>query len=169
MAEENSREVLLDRIEKAAYENEKSFHGCSRCVAKAIQDHLHIGDENTIKAATPLAAGVAMRGETCGALLGGMLMLGLVTASADVKDSKAMTGTMGAGFKLARKVEKELGTTNCTELQKANFGRFYSLADPAQYEAFIQAGGYEKCSKVCGKVARITASLILEYQDKLKQ
>ena len=169
MAEEHSRDALLDRVEKAAYDYEKEFHGCSRCVVKALQDHLNIGDENTPKSSTPLAAGVAMRGETCGALLGGMLALGIITASGDMKDSKALTNAMASGYRLARKVEKELGTTNCTELQKATLGKFYSLADPIQYEAFIHVGGYEKCSKVCGKIARITASFILDYQDKLKQ
>jgi len=169
MTEKLSREELLDRVEKAAYDYEKEFHGCSRCVFKALQDNLGIGDETALKASTPLAAGVAMRGETCGALLGGMLALGIVTASTDLKDSKASTNALASGYRLARKVEKELGTTNCTELQKATFGRFYSLADPAQYEAFIKVGGYEKCSKVCGKIARITASFILDYQDKIKQ
>ncbi|MDY0096366.1 MAG: C-GCAxxG-C-C family protein [Candidatus Vecturithrix sp.] len=169
MMEENSKNALLDQIEKTAYEYEKNFHGCSRCVVKAIQDHLDIGDESNLKASTPFAAGVAMRGETCGALLGGLLILGVVTASTDMKDAAAMTNAMAAGFRLARKVEKELGSTNCTELQKANFGKFYSIADPVQYEAFVKAGGYEKCSKVCGKIARITASFIMEYQDKVKR
>ena len=169
MSEKPSREDLLDRIEKAAYDYEKEFHGCSRCVFKALQDHLDIGDETALKASTPLAAGVAMRGETCGALLGGMLAIGIVTASDDFKDADAMTNAMGSGFRLARKVEKELGSTNCTELQEQELGRFYSLANPDDYDAFIKAGGYEKCSKVCGSIARITASYILDYKDRVKE
>jgi C_GCAxxG_C_C family probable redox protein len=168
MPEENSRDKLLQAIEKTAYEYEKSFHGCSRCVFKALQDHFNLGDGPSLKASTPLAAGVAMRGETCGALLGGLLAVGIVTAKEDLKDSDALNNSLAAGFRLARKVEKEFGTTNCTTIQSERLGKFYSLADPEQYNAFIEAGGYEECSQVVGKIARMTAEFILDYVAKNK-
>ena len=68
MPEKASREELLNKVEETAHGYEKEFHGCSRCVFKALQDHLDLGDGVTLKASTPLAAGVAMRGETCGPL-----------------------------------------------------------------------------------------------------
>jgi len=166
MQKKNSRDELLNTIEKTAHDYEKSFHGCSRCVFKALQDHLDLGDGPSLKASTPLAAGVAMRGETCGALLGGLLAVGIVTAKEDLKDSDALNNTLAAGFRLARKVEKEFGTTNCTTIQSERLGRFYSLADPEQYKAFIEAGGYEECPKVVGKIARMTAEFILDYLEK---
>ncbi|MFH1480422.1 MAG: C-GCAxxG-C-C family protein [Pseudomonadota bacterium] len=166
MPETISREALLDQIERAAHDNERDYHGCSRCVLKALQDHLELGDEKSLKASTPLAAGVAMRGETCGALLGGMLAVGMATASDDIKDAGALSNSLAAGFRLARKVEKEFGTTNCTKIMTDRLGRFYNLADPKQYEAFIEAGGYRECPKVCGKIARIAAETILDYREK---
>ena len=163
-----AREELLHKVEEAAHDYEKGFHGCSRCVLKALQDHFELGDGNSLKASTPLAAGVAMRGETCGALLGGLLAIGIVTAQEDLKDSNALNNSMAAGFRLARKVEREFGTTNCTKIQTDRLGRFYSLADPEQYNEFIEAGGYEECPKVVGKIARMTAEFILDYLDKEK-
>jgi len=65
MAGNDSREELLDKIEKEAHDYERDFHGCSRCVLKPLQDNLDLGDEASLKASTTLAAGVAMRGETC--------------------------------------------------------------------------------------------------------
>ncbi|OPX37714.1 MAG: hypothetical protein B1H11_05570 [Desulfobacteraceae bacterium 4484_190.1] len=168
MTEKASREELLNRIEETAHGYEKEFHGCSRCVFKALQDHLDLGDSISLKASTPLAAGVAMRGETCGALIGGLLAVGIITAKEDFKDSNALNNSLAAGFRLARKVEKEFGTTNCTKIQTDRLGRFYSLADPKQYESFIEAGGYIECPKVVGKIARITAEFILDYLDKKK-
>ncbi len=160
------KEELLNKIEKAAYDYEKEFHGCSRCVLKALQEHLDMEDADVLKASTPLAAGVAMRGETCGALLGGLLAVGVLTAKEDFKDSSALSNAMGAGFKLARKVEKEFGTTTCAKIQSDRLGRFYSLADPEQYKAFIDAGGYSECSRVVGRIARITAEFILDLLEK---
>ena len=169
MSEKPSREELLDQIERDAHDYERDFHGCSRSVIKPLQDHLGLGDDQSLKASTPMAAGVAMRGETCGALLGGLMAVGMATASEDMTDTDALRNALAAGFRLARKVEKEFGTTNCTKIQTDRLGRFYSLADPEQYQAFIEAGGYTECLKVCGKIARMTADFILEYRDKSKQ
>jgi C_GCAxxG_C_C family probable redox protein len=166
--EKISREELLKRIEETAHKYEKEFHGCSRCVFKALQDHFGLGDGSALKASTPLAAGVAMRGETCGALLGGLLAVGIVTAEEDLKDSNALNNSLAAAFRLAKKVEKEFGTTNCTTIQTDRLGRFYSLADPEQYKTFIEAGGYVECPKVVGKIARMTAESILDYLEKKK-
>ena len=91
----------------------------------------------------------------------------MATASADMKDGDALRNSLAAGFRLARKVEKEFGTTNCTKIQTDKVGRFYSLADPEQYQAFIEADGYKECSKVCGRIARMTGEFILEYWDKM--
>ena len=166
MEQKQSREELLDRIEKEAQDYERDFHGCSRCVLKPLQDRLNLGDDRSLKASTPMAAGVAMRGETCGALLGGLMAVGLATASEDMSDTGALRNSLASGFRLARKVEKAFGTTSCTRIQTDKLGQFYSLADPGQYQAFIDAGGYSECSKVCGKIARMTAEFILEYWDK---
>jgi C_GCAxxG_C_C family probable redox protein len=166
MPGKTSREELLDKIEETAHNYEKEFHGCSRCVFKALQDYLDLGDVPSLKASTPLAAGVAMRGETCGALIGGLLAVGIVTAKEDLKDSNALNNSLAAGFRLTRKVEKEFGTTNCTKIQTDRLGRFYSLADPEQYKAFIDAGGYRACPKVVAKIARMTAEFILDYKEK---
>ncbi len=66
----------------------------------------------------------------------------------------------------AQGYEKEFGTTNCTKIQTDRLGRFYSLADPEQYKAFIEAGGYVECPKVVAKIARMTAEFILDYRGK---
>ena len=168
MPGKTSREEILNKIEQTAHNYEKEFHGCSRCVFKALQDYLDLGDVSSLKASTPLAAGIAMRGETCGALIGGLLAVGIVTAKEDLKDSNALNNSLAAGFRLAKKIEKEFGTTNCTKIQTDRLGKFYSLADPEQYKAFIEAGGYIECPKVVAKIARMTAEFILDYLGKEK-
>ena len=99
--------------------------------------------------------------------MAGLLAVGIVTASGDLKDTDALTDSLVSGFRLSKKFETEFGTTNCTKLQTDKLGRFYSLADPEQYKAFIEAGGYRECPKVVGRVARMTAEFILDYRDKM--
>lgn len=51
------KESKLNQIEKTAQHYEEIYHGCSRCVFKALQEHLNLGDGAAVKAATPFAAG----------------------------------------------------------------------------------------------------------------
>lgn len=162
MNKELSKEELLDRIEQTAHNYERDHHGCSRSALRALQEHLKLGDASTLKAATPLAAGVAMRGETCGALLAGLLAVGLATASEQVEDEKAFFDSLAAGFRFCRRFEKEMGSSLCHDIQKARFGRWFDMANPEEYEEFIKAGGYIECPKVVGKASRLAAEFILE-------
>jgi hypothetical protein len=45
----------------------------------------------------------------------------------------------------------------------AQVGRFYDLA--TEYQQFQEAGGYEHCSRVAAKTARMAAELILAAKD----
>ena len=88
------------------------------------------------------------------------------TASEDLKDKDALTDSLAVGFRLVKKVEREFGTTNCVEIQTEKLGRSYRLTDPKEYEKFIQAKDYVQCPQVVGKIARMTAEFILDYQSK---
>lgn len=161
-----SKEETLTLIEEAAHRYEKNHHGCSRCTLKAVQDYLHLGNGLVFKASTPLAAGIAFRGETCGILLAGLLVVGIVTASEKMEDQEAFRQSMTAGFRLMRMFEKEFGSINCSELQEKTLGRSFNLADLNEYEEFIKAGGYTECSKLVGKGARLIAEFVW---DQLEQ
>jgi C_GCAxxG_C_C family probable redox protein len=165
MDAQRSKEESLTLIEEAAYSYEKSHHGCSRSALKALQDHLNLGNSLIFKASTPLAAGIAMRGETCGALLAGLLAVGMVTASEKMEDEKAFNDSMIAAFRLVRRFEKEFGSITCGELQKRRLGRAFNMADPDDYQEFIEAGGYVECPKLVGKAARLIAEFIWDLKE----
>lgn len=166
MNEISSKEELLNSVEKDAQEFEQKYRGCSRSCLLSLQKHFSIGNEETIKASTPLAAGIAFKGEVCGALLGGIMALGVITASQNLSDQKALGKTLAIGYKLYNRFVKELGTDNCFKIQKMKLGKHYNLADPKEYEDFQKAGGYIECSKVVGKAARLAAEMILELREK---
>ena len=160
-----SKEESLALIEEVAHSYEKSYHGCSRSALKALQDHLNLGDGLIFKASTPLAAGIAMKGETWGALLAGLLAVGMATASEKMEDEEAFNQSMIAGFRLVRRFEKEFGSITCGELQKTRLGRPFNMADPDDYQEFIKAGGYTECPKLVGKAARLIAEFIWDLKE----
>lgn len=157
------RNELLDKVEQAGEYYEEKYHGCSRCVLKAVQDHLGLGNDTCLRASTPLAGGVALHMKTCGALLGGLMALGIVASREDMADEKALFDSLALGFRLTNQVEKELGSTECAEIQKKRLGRSYNLADQVEAKEFLETGAYLECCGVVGKVARLTGAFILDY------
>jgi C_GCAxxG_C_C family probable redox protein len=165
--EPGAGEKLLDRVAWAAYYNDRVYEGCSRCVLQALQNHLHLGDGGALRASTALAGGVARMGETCGALIGGIMAIGLVLGREELEDVQAYRDTMDAAQELYRRFKEEFGSTTCAEIQKKLFGRVFDLNREEESEAWYKAGGLEKCPMVCAVAARLTADIILSLKKVL--
>lgn len=166
MVRKEPYEQFLRKIEEDAFEYEKKYHGCSQCVLRALQDHLNLGDGDAFKAASAFAGGIGSLGETCGALTGGIMAIGLAVGRDKLEDStlssryqKAMELTR----ELHRRFKKEFGSVKCWSIQKTIFGRHFGIsAEPIE---FIRAGGYEECPKVVKKAARIAGEIILRERS----
>lgn len=159
--EPGSREKLLDRIAWAAYYNDRAYEGCSRSVLQALQSHLHLRDGGALRASTALAAGVARMRETCGALIGGIMAIGLVQGREELYDVEAYRATMKASYDMYYRFRQEVGGTICFDIQNRLFGRTFDFKVDEQAEDWYRAGGLETCPMVCGIAARIAADIII--------
>src|SRR3989304_6239114 len=77
---------LIQKIEQAAYDCEKTYYGCARCTLKAVVDNLGIGqleDGQLIKASWTLAGGIERSKQACGLLIGGAMAIGVVYSGGD--------------------------------------------------------------------------------------
>lgn len=156
---------LVSKIGQTAYEYEKVYHGCSQCVLRALQDNLRVGNRESFKAATALAGGIARMGETCGALIGGIMAISLAYGREELEDSTISSGyarAMELSIELWRRFREEIGSTRCQDIQKSLFGRSFGLSDPQEREEFRRAGGYEKCANVVKRAAELAAEVILK-------
>jgi len=160
--EPGSRAKLLDRVAWAAYYNDRVYEGCSRSVMSALQGHLHLEGGGALKASTALAGGVARMGETCGALIGGIMAIGLVLGREDLADIQAYRDTMAASYQMYDRFKEEMGSTTCFEIQKKLFGRSFDFKRDEDAEEWYKAGGLEGCPLVCGVAARIAADIIID-------
>lgn len=168
MTENLSKEELLARIEQTASKYEWEYHSCARCVLKVLEENLNLGSSEASRAATALAGGISMRGDTCGALLGALMAISLATAT-DSMEFDDLMKSMEPGFKFYRKFRNEFGSVLCRELQAQALGRSYSFADIKQYEEFVEIGGYKHCSALVGKASRMAAEYIMELREKEKE
>ena len=163
-----SREKLLDIIAKSAYNNDRAYEGCTRCVLAALIEHLHLssyeGAKEVIKASSALAAGVCRMGETCGALTGGIMAIGLVTGSEKLEEFDAYVKSMENSYKLYNRFKEKYGTTRCFEIQEKVLGRHYDFKNEEDGAAWYKDGGLDKCPMVCATAARLAAEIILDLQ-----
>ena len=167
-----SNDELIARIGGVALENDH-YSGCSQAVLGALQSELGIGNAESFRAATTLSGGVARRGETCGALLGALLGLGLVCGRDDMKNTAAYgravdkAQTVIEDFKTAVQagfgITTPLPSTLCRDIQTQIFGRSFEMANDEDRQAFLDMGGHDddKCPLVCAIAAEVAARKIL--------
>lgn len=141
-----------------AYFYEKQFHGCSQAILLAYMELLGLQDDLTLKAAGPLCAGMGM-GRTCGALAGGIMVLGLKRGRSQIEEGiEGLIPGIFAAQQLVNKFEHEYGTTSCSEISKVNWSDLSEVMRAIADEEFI-----EKCAKVAGKTAEMVAEIL--YSD----
>jgi C_GCAxxG_C_C family probable redox protein len=155
---------LIERIAKAAHDYDRAYMGCCRCTLAALQEHLRLGDGDALRASAALSGGIARMGETCGALIGAIMAVGLAAGSDRLEDRKSYEEAMALGREVYERFKAEHGTTLCYGIQERLFGRHFDLKRPEEAEAWRRAGGREKCPLVCASAARIAAEVILRFR-----
>jgi len=171
-----SEQRFIERIGRRAFSYDK-YSGCSQSVLLSLQEGFKIGNEESFKAATVLSGGIARRGETCGAIIGALMALGLVMGRDKMEETDQYVRAVGVAFevcekfKTALKVEfsfdKELKSTLCKEIQEKIYGRSFDLNNEEERNAFLKAGGHSNsgCPKVCAVAAKVAAKEILDRKQ----
>ena len=158
---------LVEQASRNAMDAERQFWGCSQAVLGSLQETLSIGDSESFKAGTILSAGVARRGETCGALIGGLMALGIACGRNQMADKEAYNQAMDhaqdvvdafkAGIQARYGLPEPIETTLCPEIQTRLYGRSFRFTEPAERKAFNDQGGHNPagCPTVCAIAAEV--------------
>jgi C_GCAxxG_C_C family probable redox protein len=165
-----NKQVILHRVQKRAEEYEQVDQNCAKSPALAVMEEFGFGDIKIITALSSLP-GVALTGETCGAVLGGLVALSTYFGNDDLLDYSANARSYAQSRKFIYLFEKELGATKCRHIHKdVIFGQYHNVADPQEgYPAFVRDKGFEKCALPSGVSARICAEVIIQDMERKKQ
>ncbi len=158
--EEELRAQRLDAIAKTAFNNLRAYSNCSRSTLWALQTHLHLDGADALKAATTLAGGIGGTGETCGAVLGALMGIGLGLAPLEATDLAAQQVARTVAGEFVRRFTDRFGSTRCYDVQEAIIG--WRNDDPSKASEWRAAGGPIACASLCAEAARIAAALILD-------
>jgi C_GCAxxG_C_C family probable redox protein len=161
------RQEIIERVQKKAEEYEQVTQSCAKSSALALMEEFGFGNMAII-AALSAFPGVAITGETCGAVLGGLAAISSYFGSDDLLDYNANARCYAHCRKFISRFRSELGTTKCREIHEGIvFGHYHDVADPEKgYPAFLEDKGFEKCALAPGIGARLAAQIILEDIEK---
>lgn len=170
MVTEIDTEKFLDRIAQKAGDYEEAAVSCSQGTFAALQEGFDLGGGTAMIKAATIMPGVASRKETCGAVLGGLMALGIKFGKDKIHDAESVTPAGKAEILASRQrawrfcedFKREFGSTMCGDIRPIIMGRDYNSMEPIERQQFLDDGGPKKCRVVAEKAARIVASIILE-------
>ena len=163
---EEERKKLIEEIGELALHYEMKYIGCCQSVLAALQEKLDLKDAGAFKASSALAGGITRRGETCGALIAGIMAICQIVGRESIEDTEQYRKSIVPATEMYLKFKKEVGHTLCAKIHKILYGKWFRLYKQEDYEAFEAAGGHgpKGCPSVCSKAAKIAANIILDLK-----
>ena len=124
------------------------------------QKKLGITDNSLVRGGAPLGGGIALRGGICGALTGGIVLLGSLLGKEEPEkmDDPTMGKACNEFYKrFENEVVGQLGSVNCRDITGVDW------RDPEQVKAFREGEGRIQCVNNTGKAARILGDILEKY------
>ncbi len=157
-----TKEQFMDRAAELASHNEVLFKGCSQAILAAFQELLGLKDLLTLKAASGFAGGIARQGATCGALIAGVMVIGMKYGRSNLEDYDTFQRGFEPVVKLCSMFRDEFGSLDCRDITGVN------MLDPEETRKFYSSGRHDReCAVVVGKTARMVASVLFDTEEAL--
>ncbi|MEZ5071613.1 MAG: C-GCAxxG-C-C family protein [Bacteroidales bacterium] len=160
------RDLVRQLLDQKAKEYMERSHHCAQSSFLALRDQFGLSSGPLAKAITTLP-GVAERGETCGAVTGPLLILGLIYGRDEnhLDDWESYQKSLVPAGAFCTAFEKEFGTTLCHRIQEGAFGRCYHLTEAEELAQFQRDGATEGCTRVVQRAVNLAADVILADPD----
>lgn len=133
-----------------------SGYNCAQAVLDAFRDEAGLDEDLALKIATGLGAGMGRKQEVCGAVTGGILVLGLRHGRGSRDDQAVAGATYARVRELMDRFAAKHGTCLCRELLRG-----YNLATE---EGLRRAKADDMLNKVC----RPCVQSIVEILEQMK-
>ena len=160
---EMPRDLVYKMLDQKVDRYMQISFNCAQSSYLALEEQFGLKGDEVLKALTPMP-GIAERGETCGAVIGPLMVFGLIYGRGKnrLDDWNIYRDSLVPSGKFCRLFEQEYGSTMCRDIQKETFGKSFDLTDPEDLREFQEADATTRCSAVVRKAVRIAAEIILE-------
>jgi C_GCAxxG_C_C family probable redox protein len=144
----------LSKAKEAGDQFEKGY-SCAPSVLSAYSQQFGLAEELALKIACGFGGGIGHMGRTCGAVTGGVMVIGLKHGQTDANDEESRQETHKLVKEFIDKFEALHGSVECREL----IG--YDLSNPAELETARADDAREKrCRGFVHDAARILEDVL---------
>jgi C_GCAxxG_C_C family probable redox protein len=139
-----------------------------------LQEVFGMKNDDIFRAASGFGGGMGMMADTCGALVGASMMLGLKFGRKrdELENIEALDKSGVPVASLYKWFQTEFGSVKCRDIRtKFGGGTFHDFTVPGQLELAEKAGIFKKCSDLVGKAAAKTAEMLwnaIEEEKRVK-
>ncbi len=152
-------ETRDERLAQKVSETLDRSKNCAQTAFAVLQQEFDLDGGAILKALTPFP-GIALRGETCGAVIGCLMAIGLVHGRDDLGDWRGYLASLPPSRRFCQAFEAEYGSTACGDLLEVNLGRRYDLANRVDALKYVAAGGKKTCGRIIARSVQIAAEII---------
>ena len=170
MTETGAQDAIFLRLDQKVEKTLPKCGNCAQTTFLALQEEFDLGGEEILKALTPFP-GIALRGETCGAISAGLMVLGMVDGrdKENLENWNQYIKSLPPARRFCRRFEDAVGSTMCGAIIESNFGRPFDLADPVEAMQWFECGALEKCGQVIKNGVRLVAEILLANDKRAAQ
>ncbi len=141
---------MTDKI-KIADSCFKEGFSCSQAVLTAFSEEFNLDRNTAFKISQPFGGGIAHQGETCGAVSGAFLVIGLKHGRTKAEDLEAREKTYEKILDFIDKFASKNGSTVCNELLG------FDMSTPEGFQKAEDAGLFET---LCPKLIQTSVEIL---------
>lgn len=154
-----SQEDKMNALARRARDILAQSGNCAQTSFAVLQQEFDLEGGGILKALTPFP-GIALRGETCGAVIGSLMAIGLVYGRDRLDDWQGYIASLPPSRRFCRRFEEAHGSTSCANLLETRLGRKFNLADRVESLEYVAAGGPQACGDLLASAVQIAAEII---------
>lgn len=161
---DKSKEEIFKELEEKVVRFLPMYRSCAIASFCALNEQFKLNaDNNTIRALMPFTGGIALKGETCGAVSGSLLAIGFFFESINQKGKEKAGSSIKYGGMFFDRFKEEFGSTRCKGVLKHQYGRSYDFLNPEEQKLFMEVSEKTgKCMEVVKKAVLIAGDIILK-------
>lgn len=128
---------------------------CSQAVFSAFAPDLGLERDLALRVAGAFGGGIARMGETCGAVTGALMAIGLKHGQVSPEDKPAKDATYALSRAFTEQFAAENGALRCRELLGCDIGTVEGMQIARDKDLFVS-----RCPKLVGSAAEIAERLL---------
>jgi len=137
----------------------KGFH-CSEAVLIGMAEYMGVTSDLIPKIATGFGGGIAGSGSVCGALIGGVMVIGIKYGRSEVAETQADQRTKKLTQQFIQQFKKEAGSFFCYDITQCDFNTLEGK------KKFVESGAIKKCQKLAATTVTMLIDLMKNAESK---